>query len=204
VPTLKNSEALYQLRIDLADIRPPVWRRVLVPPEYHLGELHTVIQLAMGWWECHLHQFNVRGTIYSRKDFELDDDPPDESGVTVAKAFPRGSGKIGYVYDFGDHWRHVVRCEGKVPRNSVPQVPYCSGGKRSRPPEDVGGPYGYARFLKSISDPTDEEHEEYLEWVGGRFDPEECDRDQVNEELARWEQAGRLYLEDMDEVFSNP
>jgi len=199
VPNLKNSEVLFELRIDLKGARPPIWRRVLVPPEYHLGELHTVIQLAMGWQESHLHEFEVRGVTYSREDFELDDDPPDESSITVAQAFARGKGRIDYIYDFGDYWQHSVVFEGKVPRNSVPQIPYCSAGKRHCPPEDVGSLSGFAQFLDIIADPEHEERDEYLEWCGGSFDPAVFDRDSANRELASWDRAGRPYLEDMDE-----
>lgn len=174
-----------------------------MPPEYHLGELHTVVQLAMGWLEYHLHEFHVRGTTVSRDEFELDDEPVDERQMTVAQAFPRGKGSIGYVYDFGDFWRHSIRCEGKVARTTAPQIPYCSAGKRSRPPEDVGGLTGYANLLRILSDPTDEEREEYLEWCGGTFDPDGFDREFANNQLAIWEQAGRRYLEEMDQEFKD-
>jgi hypothetical protein len=49
----------------------------------------------------------------------------------------------------------------------------------------VGGVWGYAEFLQAIKDPEHPEHEEYLEWVGGEFDPEAFDLDSVNAELRR-------------------
>lgn len=52
--------------------------------------------------------------------------------------------------------------------------------ERSCPPEDIGGVYGYAGFLEAIADPSHEDRERYLEWVGGDFDPEEFDADKVN------------------------
>jgi hypothetical protein len=199
VPTLQNDDPLYQLRIELLGTRPAVWRRVLVPGDYHLGELHTVIQLAMGWQECHLHSFVVRDITYSREVFEMEDEPPDESGITVAEAFPRCKGRIEYMYDFGDGWDHAVDCEGIVRRSVAPQVPWCHEGRRRCPPEDVGGIGGFASFLKIIANPSHEEHKDYLEWCGGGFDPAEFDLTAANRQLAVWAQKGRPYLEDMGE-----
>jgi hypothetical protein len=171
---------------------------VLVPGDYHLGELHTVIQLAMGWQESHLHQFVVRDITYSRKDFEMEDDPADESEITVAEAFPRCKGRIEYMYDFGDGWDHAIDCEGRIRASAAPQVPFCSDGRRRCPPEDVGGIGGFARFLKIIANPAHEEHKEYLEWCGGSFDPAEGVIADINEKLANWVAAGRPYLEEME------
>jgi len=59
----------------------------------------------------------------------------------------------------------------------------CVKGRRAGPPEDVGGVWGYQEFLEAIGDPDHPEHEEYLEWVGGEFDPEEFDLEETNEIL---------------------
>ena len=50
---------LLQLKITLLDTQPPVWRRVLVPEDFSFEQLHRVIQAAMGWEDCHLHEFLV-------------------------------------------------------------------------------------------------------------------------------------------------
>ena len=47
----------YQLRVTLKDTKPPIWRRLTVPADLPLGDLHKVIQIAMGWMDGHLHQF---------------------------------------------------------------------------------------------------------------------------------------------------
>ncbi len=53
-------ELIYQLRIALTRIKPPIWRRVQVPGEITLAQLHQVIQTAMGWQDYHMHEFAVK------------------------------------------------------------------------------------------------------------------------------------------------
>jgi hypothetical protein len=67
--------------------------------------------------------------------------------------------------------------------------PTCIQGKSACPPEDVGGVWGYQNFLEAIADPEHEEYEEYLLWIGGDFDPEAFDLDEVNEALRAFEPA---------------
>ena len=56
---------LYELEITLEGAHVDIDRRVLVPGEATLGDLHAVIQLAMGWADCHLHAFREGdGTSY--------------------------------------------------------------------------------------------------------------------------------------------
>lgn len=85
--------------------------------------------------------------------------------------------------DFGDDWRHAIKVNKVDKLDSARRLPFCADGKRACPPEDVGGPWGYANYLEAIGDPSHEEHEDMLEW-GGDFDPEEFDLKQVNRELA--------------------
>ena len=56
----RNAIDVYQLKFTLQRIRPPIWRRVLVPATMTLQTLHMTIQLAMGWYNCHLHEFEIR------------------------------------------------------------------------------------------------------------------------------------------------
>jgi len=50
---------IYILRIELLYTKPPIWRRLAVPSDITLGQLHEVIQIAMGWCNAHLHQFTL-------------------------------------------------------------------------------------------------------------------------------------------------
>jgi hypothetical protein len=71
-----------------------------------------------------------------------------------------------YEYDFGDSWTHRIVLEKILPSSATPKTPKCIAGARACPPEDCGGPYGYAEFLMAIKDPSRPEHEEMLDWIG--------------------------------------
>ena len=168
------SSSLFQFKITLHDIKPPIWRRVQVP-DCTLGDLHKVIQAAMGWDNCHLHQFIVGGVRYGVPEPELN--LKNESKVLLSKIIPKSDKKLRflYEYDFGDGWLHDIVFEGQSPNELRRNYPVCLDGSRACPPEDVGGPWGYVDFLEAIADPKHERHAELLEWVGGNFEPEAFD-----------------------------
>lgn len=177
----------YRLRVTLLDVRPPVWRELLLPGDLTLRDLHEVLQIAIGWTDSHLHFFEQGSRKWSNPDDELDADGDmavdDEGEITLRKLCSTKKVGVRYEYDFGDGWEHELRFE---PANVPVRVPSCTAGARACPPEDVGGPYGYVEFLAAIADPKHEEYDELIEWVGGSFDPEAFDLTQVNKDLARW------------------
>jgi hypothetical protein len=180
--------AIYQLKITLLHSRPPIWRRVLVPGHFTLHKLHLVIQLAMGWEGGHLHHFLVDGQYYScpyQGSDEEDTGDADSRRVTLAQIAPREKRKFVYEYDFGDSWEHEILVEKILPPEPGAKYPQCVKGKGACPPEDVGGVWGYANFLEAIHNPEHEEHEMYLEWIGGEFDPEAFDLERANLALKR-------------------
>ncbi|OGG46673.1 MAG: hypothetical protein A3F84_07475 [Candidatus Handelsmanbacteria bacterium RIFCSPLOWO2_12_FULL_64_10] len=177
--------AIYQLKITLRDSRPPIWRRVLIPGDFSLHKLHRVAQIAMGWTDSHLHQFTVGGTYYGEPHPDDEMEMNDERRFTLNRIAPREKSKFAYEYDFGDSWDHEVLVEKIFPPEPGVKYPLCVKGKRACPPEDVGGVWGYDTFLKAICDPKHEEHDSYLEWIGGEFDPEAFDLDEINQELRR-------------------
>ena len=161
---------VYQLKATIMETKPPVWRRILVPEDITLFRLHDVLQAAFGWWDCHLHEFEIGGSRYGSDDGEGWDPPEDERRARLRNLVGDGSSFL-YVYDFGDNWRHKVVVEKAFPSEKGARYPACTGGRRACPPEDCGGPWGYLAFLEAIKDPAHEEHESMLEWVGGQFDP---------------------------------
>jgi hypothetical protein len=177
---------IYQIKVTLEESKPPIWRRLLVRSDITLGDLHAIIQAAMGWWDYHLHQFIVGETYYGVPDPDYDDylEMHDEEEVILGQVAPREGVKFRYEYDFGDGWLHQVLVEKVLPPEPGQSYPVCVKGRRACPPEDVGGMWGYQDFLEAIQDPNHEEHEEYLEWVGGEFDPEAFDLDGVNVALS--------------------
>ena len=175
--------AIYQLKITLERIRPPIWRRVQVSETILLPQLHDLIQAVMGWHGEHLHAFQVGTLSYGQHGFELDDLMEDERRVRLSQIAPFEKSKFRYEYDFGDDWCHTILVEKILPVESGKDYPVCLTGKRACPPEDCGGIWGYSAFLEAISNPEHEEHEEMMEWFGGEFDPEAFDVAAVNTKL---------------------
>lgn len=183
-----SAEAAYRLRVALKDIKPPIWRRIRVPGDFTLGDLHYVLQTAMGWHNCHLHEFQIGGIFYSDPEFDVRGElgAEDEEECTLDEVIQRENMKFRYVYDYGDGWQHVITVEKIIPADELDpedlSQPVCLKGKRACPPEDCGGAWGYERLLMVLNDPEDPEHEELKEWVGP-FDPEAFDLKKINREL---------------------
>ena len=164
-------QPVFQLRIRLEEIDPPVWRRVLVPGGAKLSKLHDIFQAAMGWTNSHLHSFTIDGKLYGTHIDDYPEDELDESEYTVLVAL-RGSLKpFVYEYDFGDSWAHEVVVEDLTWSPYALKHGVCLDGEGACPPEDVGGTSGYAEFLEALADPLHEEHDNSLVWVGYKFDP---------------------------------
>jgi hypothetical protein len=143
---------IYQLKIVLKGIKPPVWRRVLVSGDSTISFLHEIVQLAMGWSNCHLHQFLIRGKEYG---------VPYEGGVHFADRPEkiklsdfqlRPQERFEYVYDFGDNWEHNISVEKTLPVDPAQTYPVCITGRGECPPEDSGGPWGYMARRKGHAD----------------------------------------------------
>jgi hypothetical protein len=181
----KKVSTIYQLKISLQHSKPPIWRRVTVPNDFTLADLHRVIQTAMGWMGGHLHEFNIGGVSYGEIDPDWPNDMEDEVGVKLNKLLKKEKQKIRYIYDFGDDWEHVIELEKILTSDTASSKPKCITGRRACPPEDCGGLYGYYELLDTISDPDHPEREETLEWLGEEdFDPAFFDLDEVNRRLA--------------------
>jgi hypothetical protein len=175
-----SDATVHQLKISIAEIRPPIWRRVLVPSRITLAQLHRVIQEAFGWWDCHLHEFEIDGVEYGIDDGEGWGEPPVDERRTKLDAVASEGARFAYTYDFGDDWIHRIEVEDVVPLDPRGAYPRCTAGRRCAPPEDVGGPWGYSGFLEALADPNHDEHDAMLEWAGGSFDPERCDLAEIN------------------------
>lgn len=176
-PAVKQ-RLVFQFKITLLDITPPIWRRIQIP-DCSLDNLHEYIQTAMGWTNSHLHQFQINGRRYGDPNL-LDDgwgdnDFVDSSKTRLSKLLEkkRRTFRFIYEYDFGDGWMHEIVYEGAQPVEPKKKYPLCLEGARACPPEDIGGPWGYGDFLQAIRDPKHKNHADLLEWVGGNFDPGE-------------------------------
>jgi len=177
-------QVVLQLRVVLEDIRPAIWRRLLVPGGVRLPRFHQMLQAAMGWTDSHLHQFRIDGVLWGMHFDDWSDDELDEATVTVAGAVGP-SRRFVYDYDFGDSWEHEVVVEDRWSGGRGLKHAVCLAGERSCPPEDVGGVPGYADLLRVLADPADAEHEHLRTWSGGDFDPDRFDLIGTNIDLQR-------------------
>lgn len=174
---------LYQIKVTLKRIRPPIWRRLQVLGNTRLDRLHAILQAAMGWTNSHLHQFVVGGIEYGRPDPTFPNDTVPEQRATLAMIAPVAGSKFRYDYDFGDGWEHDVVVEQLLPVEPGVVAPRCLTGRRACPPEDCGGPWGYGELLAVLADPEHEEHAAMREWLIGDFDPERFSLDHINARL---------------------
>lgn len=175
-----TKKVIYQFKATLSRVRPPVWRRVEVPADATLHRLAATLITVMGWHGGHLHQFRIDGEYYGMPNMEFTDDFEiiDERKTRLRDIVEKQEiGRFILAYDFGDGWEHVVEFEGAVDPEKGAKYPRCTGGARHCPPEDCGGPRGYADFLKAIRDPKHPEHESMREWIGREFDPDKFNAD---------------------------
>jgi hypothetical protein len=175
---------VFQLRVTLADVAPPVWRRLLVPAGYTLDRLHRVIQYAVGWQDCHLHSFEIGPDQYGEPDPEGELDQLDELDYRLDDVAGAGA-RLRYTYDFGDWWEHDVVVEDVRDADPAERYPCCVAGAGAGPPEDVGGPEGYAEFLAAIADVTHPRHAAMRDWIGRPWDPDAFDPERVSILLRR-------------------
>jgi len=183
----------YQLKIELVDSHPLIWRRVIIPADVTFKRLHDTIQFSMDWWDCHLYEFELPqeklritndeesynefkyySAKYKRKKPTKEEDPYGIiAGILETTIRQPQTLKIDkylekykileYVYDFGDHWRHRVELEKTVDDYAY-GYPTVLEGEGACPPEDVGGLGGYEEFLEAWNDPEHPEHESMRRW----------------------------------------
>ena len=177
--------SIYQLKVILDGSQPPIWRRLQVRGTTTLGRLHDILQTVMGWTNSHLHQFITGSGTYSDPEFDPHGELEfqDEHAVRLNEIVKAQGDHFGYEYDFGDCWQHDLIVEQIAESAPGVRYPICLAGERACPPEDCGGVWGFENFLEAIRDPSHPEHTEYLEWIGGEYDPEAFDIGEINRRL---------------------
>lgn len=171
----------FQLKIRLARIEPEIWRRVIVPANLTLRELHAVIQGAMGWQDYHLHMFEIgdrRFEVPESDKIGPADGCEDERRTMLGTLLRQGM-TFTYLYDFGDDWEHLVTVEEAISDDGDDVLPRCIGGWRACPPEDCGGLEAYPELLEILTEPGHPEHRHMTDWAQG-FKPEIFSISQAN------------------------
>ncbi len=175
-----------RLKVTMDHVEPAVLRRLEVPLSIRLDRLHLVLQIAIGWTNSHLWEIRARGIGWGIPDPDWGDGPLDASKATLLDVLEdTGVKSLKYLYDFGDGWEHTI----KIERIGVPEAdtlyPRLLAAKGGCPPEDIGGPWGYAEFLEGFADPKHERHKEFIEWCHEDFDPTVVETDWIDEELTK-------------------
>ncbi|WP_391528025.1 plasmid pRiA4b ORF-3 family protein [Photorhabdus akhurstii] len=185
---MEKTQAMYQIKITLNDMKPPVWRRLIVPKVIALNELHHVIQIAMGWTCSHLYSFdqcNLRYGLIFDKFF--DSGLKDSTDIPLTTILHKEKDKCLYVYDFGDYWKHTILLEKVIPAagDSSP-IPLCVKGKGTCPVEDSGGVWGYSEMLEEACSPTNPDRAEIHQHLMADIDVRDYNIEAINERLMQF------------------
>lgn len=175
-----------QFKVTLKDIEPPIWRRFQVTNGITMHKLHLVLQEVMGWRNCHLYQFKINGYYYVDPAHEHYLPAKNSKTAKLSQVLPQGRKKFLYEYDFGDSWEHEVVLEKVLPPAEGVRYPVCLAGERACPPEDCGGTPGYERILEIMRRPDHAEYRKTIDWLGGEYNPEAFDLEEVNLALERF------------------
>lgn len=168
-------ETIATLRIELIDSDPPIWREVEVPIAMTLKQLHAVVQAVMEWEDAHLWEFTIgREQIASSR----------AARVTLQDLLRPRLTRLGYTYDMGDCWEHLLTLTKPRPADPALAYPRFIAGENPAPPEDCGGIPGFYAQLEALADPAHPDHQDATEWFGD-FDPNHFDEQPVKDRLTR-------------------
>jgi hypothetical protein len=174
---------IFQFKIILKNIEPKIWRRFQVKDNITFADMHRIILVVMGWDGSHLHQFVWNKHDYIGSVEHMPGDVEDERKISINQIFKEIKTKLVYEYDFGDDWEHDLILEEILEDDRKIKYAYCLDGKNNCPPEDCGGPWGFADMMDKLKSADSEEKEELLEWLGDDYDPSFFDLKKINEEL---------------------
>lgn len=172
-----------RLRITIDDVTPAVIRRIEVPLAIRLDDLHFVLQIAIGWQNCHPFEFRAGETAWGLIDRDAETNPLPAEQATLADLAARGT-TFKYNYVFGDDWQHTVEIEAIAALAPEAKYPRLISAEGRCPPADIGGPSGYESYLRAIGDPDHWHHEAMIEWDEPDFDPNKVDATALRSNLA--------------------
>ncbi len=183
----QGTEVIIQIKVKLLGVsKPPVWRRLKLQADTRLDHLHDIIVAAFGWQDYHMHVFTSGPEEFGVPDPELGHS--DERRVSLGQLIGGVGDKLRYTYDFGDDWEHEIVIEDLLDADPDTHYPVLVAAKGACPPEDCGGPWGYADLKDILADPGHEQHQEMLDWLGlddsSEFNPNAIPTDHIEYELA--------------------
>jgi len=178
---------IVQIKVKLLGVtKPPVWRRLQLRADTRLDQLHEIIQTALGWENYHMHVFSFGDEEFGIPDRELRFS--DERKVTLGDLIAGVGDRLRYTYDLGDDWQHEIVVEDLLDADPETHYPTLVAAKGACPPEDCGGPWGYANLRDILADPSHDEHQQMLEWLdlndANEFAPAAVATDAIDHQLA--------------------
>lgn len=163
----------FTFKIDLINTEPLVSRTIKVSSETTLYLMHHIIQTVMGWENRHLYEFTINTLLFADSRLVDEDygDVTDVKTVLMEDVFPKTGATAIYLYDFGDGWKHQIELieVSNAPQNEL--LPSFVSGQNACPPEDCGGVYRYKEIIEILADPSHEEFESIVDWLGPKFNP---------------------------------
>jgi hypothetical protein len=182
-----STDVIVQIKVKLLGVsKPPVWRRLQLRADTRLDHLHEMIVAAFGWQDYHMHVFASGPGEFGVPDPELGF--ADERRVSLGELIGGVGDQLRYTYDFGDDWQHEIVVEDLLDADPEIHYPILVAAKGACPPEDCGGPWGYAELKEILADASHEQHQQMLDWLGlensSAFDPDAVTTDQIEQELA--------------------
>lgn len=178
-----------RLRIEIDEVTPAVVRRVEVPLDIRLDDLHFVLQIAIGWQNCHPFEFRSEGPTEEKRWGLVDKDDPASSPLpaetaTLADLLAQGGKAFHYDYVYGEDWTHTVEVEAIAAGEADMRYPRLVSAQGRCPPADIGGAMGYETYLRALADPLHLNHEGMREWDDPDFDPHKVDEAAIRANLA--------------------
>ncbi len=183
---ITSHSGILQIKVKLLGVsKPPVWRQLRLPADTRLDQLHEIIQAGFGWENYHMHVFSIADEEFGVPDPELGFS--DERQVTLCELVDVGA-RFRYTYDFGDDWQHEILVEDLLDPEPETHYPVLVAAKGACPPEDCGSAWGYANLKDILADPSHDEHQEMIEWLGlndaSDFDPAAVPTEDIGYQLA--------------------
>jgi hypothetical protein len=183
----RGHDVIVQIKVKLLGVsKPPVWRRLQLRADTRLDHLHETLVAAFGWQDYHMHCFSSGPEEFGVPDPELGF--IDERRVSLGELIGGVGDRLRYTYDFGDDWQHEIVVEELVDPDPHTHYPVLVAAKGACPPEDCGGPWGYAELKEILADPSHDQHQDMLDWLAldnpSEFDPAAVETEDIEEELA--------------------
>jgi len=150
-----------------------VWRRVVVPGNWKLEDMHKLVQVCLDWSDSYRHSFYVAGSSdMDRKTLD--------GRVRIREIREQGISRVEYEY--GSKWTVIIIFVSPYQPGNKETV-RCVAGEGAAPPETISGPLRFRKTLGALAGGNDLERQTALSEVGHDFSPGVFDKEKCNRNL---------------------